>query len=718
MLNKLCNNISKKSLKILLLMFFVTSIVIMKNNVKASTPNDFEYTRQYDYNGVEYYQITKYNGTDTAVEIPSTIGGHSITSIAASTFYNNTNIQSVVIPNEVSTIESSAFRGCTSLESITLPESITRLNPNTFYGCISLKSIIIPENVLRIGSECFRDCFNLESVEIYSREIYIDDYCFYNCQKIVGGSVKIYYARPNWGIGVFINTGLGNVTSGDHFRDFNITSATIDVGVDSIEADTFNGCEKLKTLYINNPNFNNFTSSASGGKGALYGCNNLENVVITDENSYFTVEDGIIYTKDKTTLVRCLPAKRGKVNIPETVTTINKGAFHGCKYLEDILVIPDSVTEIKEYAFYGCMSEIPIKISENLSRLTECSFANSKFTGNLVIPNSVTQIRKYAFYNCSNFTGTLQVGDNVSWIDECAFYNCSGLTGDIVFSGNLNWIGELAFASCENLNGKIDFQNNKDSCNICDFAFAQDLNIKEVKANSTISSINTGAFLNCKSLEKISNINKASAYSLAGCSSLKNLNIDNLDGSDILRGLKNLEELRINNSTTTLGRTVLADCPNLKTLYIPSSVTTIADNAFYKTENIQDIYVDNNRDNISYSHILESVCKHVHYNDSKYTIQKIHNDDIEITDIESDYDEGYKVGSTYKFKVAPKTGYTINNLRVVLKIDEDENTEGYEIQKELTAVEDVFTIENINRNMQIVFETNSSLINPNAESDS
>jgi len=50
---------------------------------------------------------------------------------------------------------------------------------------------------------------------------------------------------------------------------------------------------------------------------------------------------------------RCRSLK--SIIIPEGVTKIKEGTFHGCTSMESI-VIPDSVTEIGDYAFYGCSS--------------------------------------------------------------------------------------------------------------------------------------------------------------------------------------------------------------------------------------------------------------------------------------------------------------------------------------------------------------------------
>lgn len=69
-------------------------------------------------------------------------------------------------------------------------------------------------------------------------------------------------------------------------------------------------------------------------------------------DNYFE-ENGFIFSKDKSTLIKCLDNKATEYSIPETVKTIGQGAFKGCSKLKSVN-IPNSVTSIGYGAFADC----------------------------------------------------------------------------------------------------------------------------------------------------------------------------------------------------------------------------------------------------------------------------------------------------------------------------------------------------------------------------
>ncbi len=102
-------------------------------SVGAETSGDYEYEVLDDGT----VSITKYNGDDTIVSIPSKIDGKNVTEIGDKAFSSwwAQNIKEITIPNSVTTICDYAFDDCTGLTSIIIPDSVTTIGNYAFQEC-------------------------------------------------------------------------------------------------------------------------------------------------------------------------------------------------------------------------------------------------------------------------------------------------------------------------------------------------------------------------------------------------------------------------------------------------------------------------------------------------------------------------------------------------------------------------------------------------------
>ena len=127
--------------------------------------------------------------TSGAITIPSTLGGHPVTSIGYCAFYDCRSLTSVTIPNSVTSIGEFAFFGCRSLTSVTIPDSVTSIGRRAFSFCSSLTSVTMPNSVTSIGDAAFRGCKSLTSVTIPNSVTRIERSAFNGCSSLTSVTV-------------------------------------------------------------------------------------------------------------------------------------------------------------------------------------------------------------------------------------------------------------------------------------------------------------------------------------------------------------------------------------------------------------------------------------------------------------------------------------------------------------------------------------------------
>lgn len=251
------------------------------------------------------------------------------------------------------------------IQEVVIPNSVTSIERRAFFGCKTLKSIIISDTVTSIGDFAFFDCSNLKSITISGILTSIGDYAFHHTPWF---EEKIKEEQPfiinntlicgkNCKGSVIIPDTVTSIKERAFFKCKNLKSIVIPDSVTSIEEMTFYGCSKLKNVIISE-------SVTSIERDAFYNTPWFEEQI--KENSLFIFKNILI----------CGENCKGSIVIPNTVNTIARSAFYGCKDLTDI-IIPNSVKSVEDFAFWGCTNLKSIAIPNSVTSIGEKSFDKS-----------------------------------------------------------------------------------------------------------------------------------------------------------------------------------------------------------------------------------------------------------------------------------------------------------------------------------------------------
>lgn len=211
------------------------------------------------------YEVTEIGFMGENTEIESIVIPDSVTLISIGAFRNCTSLKEITLPDTVHGIDKQVFMGCTSLESIDL-SNMGSINDEAFSGCTNLKEVILSDSLKEIGHAAFMDCVSLEKVEIPESVTRIYTYAFNGCTSL---------------------------------NEVNIPS-----GIITIEANVFQKCTSLKNIELHEEigeieacafqesglEYIDATHVGSIGVGAFSGCVNLKEVVLGDtylENDTF-----------------------------------------------------------------------------------------------------------------------------------------------------------------------------------------------------------------------------------------------------------------------------------------------------------------------------------------------------------------------------------------------------------------------------------------------
>lgn len=327
------------------------------------------------------------DGSFRSYDLSGTITGNINANYGNTTVIGNTkNITSIIFGNKVTSIEECAFTKCENITSVYFPSSVKSIGHLAF-SCSSIRNLVLPEGLTTLGEAAFAES-KVKTVSIPKTLLSVGRGSFSNCTEL--------------------------------------EQVIIDEGVTKIEHYAFSGDHQLKAVYIP-------STVTEIGDEVFYHCGNLEILYVDKNNPAFYADETGLFSKDMTTLYYGMAQPNKTYFLPNTLTTIVKGAYKDNPNLTSIH-FPNSLTDIGDSAFEFCYGLTEVSIPENVS------------------------IGSFAFGNCNNVE-TVTIGAGCTLYTNCFRQNFSSREPykysrlkTVAINGKVKLKGYAMFWGCVNLN--------------------------------------------------------------------------------------------------------------------------------------------------------------------------------------------------------------------------------------------------------------------------
>ena len=405
----------------------------------------------------------------------------------------------------------------------------------------NLTEVTMPDSITNIGMSAFMECAGLTNVVISGNVVQIEDGAFYGCAGL--------------------------------------TRVTIPDSVVRLGGLVFNSCAGLTNIAIPK-------RVSDIGAGAFGACARLNAIEVAASNAAYSSVDGVLFSKDRTTLVQCPAGKTGNFLVANTATVIGELAFSACAGLTRI-EIPEGVRRIELRAFVGCAgltnAAIPGSVTQivgrahvGCGRLTEIAVSETnaayRSIAGVLFDKSGRTLLEYP----GGRTGTCEIAAGATDVGEAAFAFNSNLTR-VAMAATVTNIGDHAFDRCVSLTNAVLGDGVR---RIGDWAFSLCLQLSDVAFGSGLRSIGEGAFAGCEHLKGPvipEGVTDLGCYAFSGCSALTHLTIP--DSVTDIGGYAfqscGFAQVEIGSGLGHMAYGLFEGCANLMQIVIPANVATL-----------------------------------------------------------------------------------------------------------------------------------------------
>ena len=379
--------------------------------------------------------ITGYREYHAYVEIPETIGGVPVKSVAENAFRSDYSFYGIVFPEGLERIDAGAFAYASSLAYVKFPTTLKTIGDDAFFSA-QIGRIDWSEGLEEIGARAFQydksAILSLpETVKTIGESAFEDSWCQ---ELYLGGNAESIGSRA------FAGTPLNHLVfdlyapidiAPDAFVETDVADLDLPWDCSFENRDAY--AELLKdqcpdcTVWINNPD--------SAGV-AEFPVNETE--ITTIEDGVWTVYNGsqadlTVWTDYDEIKVTALGDGLFKGN-----KTIRSFYPHHCGWFTTIGAEAFADSSVEYVELFGSITEIGDEAFRNCTNITE-----------LTLPESLTTIGSGALEGCTGIT-ELTLPESLTTIGAGAFKGCTGIA-ELTLPASLTSIGSGALEGCTGL---------------------------------------------------------------------------------------------------------------------------------------------------------------------------------------------------------------------------------------------------------------------------
>lgn len=268
---------------------------------------------------------------DTATNLVVEVG---ITEIGDSAFSGFKKLQAISLPKGLKLLGDNCFEKCSSLTSVDIPRRVTTWRDYCFKDCTSLTSVsigrVLQEDTVAVGENPFLGDKALESITVETGHpyLYVQDHALV-CRSKYGWNTLVTYPEGLTDLSYCIPEGVDTVGDMAFAGNQSLQSLSMKSSVTRIEGRAFWNMTSLKEIRfsdnITSIDWNEYTSD--GFVGALYGCENVEQIILP---RHLRSLGGVAFGT-------C--GKLKELVLPANIKEFNTGAVYGCGNLEKITAL-------------------------------------------------------------------------------------------------------------------------------------------------------------------------------------------------------------------------------------------------------------------------------------------------------------------------------------------------------------------------------------------